>query len=627
MEINLETLERRPRDHSEGTPQGKRQRVVIYLRVSTAEQVENTSLDTQRKRCTEKAREMGWEIVEIYSDEGVSGSLYQTRAGIQAALGRIEAGEAEVLLSYRLDRTSRNLLNTLDIQRRIERAKGFLAFCNTGLIANSNQARLLFNITGALDEFERGRIRDRTWDGIYALLSEGRLPSAGNVQYGLKAVRKVDIIKELFDEEEQGHIYVDTEKAGWVVDMYAHLLEHRNPSKLARHLNAIGAPKPGKGKGQRWYATSVKRILSHPAYIGKYPWGKRESWQNDGSLDAADPFEKPKKRIVRARPEEEWHWISCPPIIDEETWLKAQEILAGDPNDKRAASAAPQGAHMLSGLVRCPHCGRRMSINRLKSAKGATKRYYRCPSVNCSRGGKGYYRLNKADRLEGLVVEGLRQLSERPHLIRDAVEAAHKAQRANTTEAVSERERLEAELKELGAQAVDTVNNQLGAQRLGLDPAPYFTILKGIQDKQEQIKERLLELGGTRKSARPKADAGETVEAIAAGIQAVLSCLVAPDEEFSVLEKRRIVQAIVAELVATPGGAVFTLRDGVATLVQVEEGTDEVAGRLEVTVLDGSEVAHIPGDTPVAGGGGSVSNRLGYDTLPPISVQLLPLAA
>jgi DNA invertase Pin-like site-specific DNA recombinase len=103
------------------TPVTRAPRAVIYTRVSTDAQTEGTSLDGQKAACLAKAMAMGAEVVGCYED-AVSGALYAARPGIQAALAEIEAGCADTLIAYKLDRTARDASIVLDIHRRVKAA-------------------------------------------------------------------------------------------------------------------------------------------------------------------------------------------------------------------------------------------------------------------------------------------------------------------------------------------------------------------------------------------------------------------------------------------------------------------------------------------------------------------------
>src|SRR5947209_8100978 len=102
-----------------------RLKAVIYTRVSTDEQSEKgTSLETQRQDCMKRASDLSAAVVELFSDEGISGGYYQGRPALQRALALIEEGAANVLLCYDLSRLSRNVEHQAIIKRRVENAGG-----------------------------------------------------------------------------------------------------------------------------------------------------------------------------------------------------------------------------------------------------------------------------------------------------------------------------------------------------------------------------------------------------------------------------------------------------------------------------------------------------------------------
>lgn len=83
---------------------------LAYVRVSTAEQVEQgASLDAQRAALIAEADKRGWDV-EIVADEGLSAKRLN-RPGLQDALARLDVGAADYLLSIRLDRVSRSVGN------------------------------------------------------------------------------------------------------------------------------------------------------------------------------------------------------------------------------------------------------------------------------------------------------------------------------------------------------------------------------------------------------------------------------------------------------------------------------------------------------------------------------------
>src|SRR5436190_23109858 len=82
---------------------------LLYTRVSTAEQAdEGASLNAQREILAAEAGRRGWDH-EVVADEGHSAKSVEARPGLTAALQRLDAGEADVLLVLRVDRLSRSV--------------------------------------------------------------------------------------------------------------------------------------------------------------------------------------------------------------------------------------------------------------------------------------------------------------------------------------------------------------------------------------------------------------------------------------------------------------------------------------------------------------------------------------
>jgi len=106
-------------------------RAIVYARVSTDEQAEHgTSLDGQVETCTAKANEIDVEIAGVIRDEGVSGSYYEARPGIQQALEMLEAKQASVLIVASISRCSRDVAHQETIRRRANDAGATIVYCD-----------------------------------------------------------------------------------------------------------------------------------------------------------------------------------------------------------------------------------------------------------------------------------------------------------------------------------------------------------------------------------------------------------------------------------------------------------------------------------------------------------------
>jgi DNA invertase Pin-like site-specific DNA recombinase len=89
---------------------GARLRLVVYLRVSTTDQLDGLGLDVQEKAIRGWAKRSGHRVIAVCIDAGVSGSKDAIdREGLTSALTAIQTGEADGLAIHRLDRLARSL--------------------------------------------------------------------------------------------------------------------------------------------------------------------------------------------------------------------------------------------------------------------------------------------------------------------------------------------------------------------------------------------------------------------------------------------------------------------------------------------------------------------------------------
>ena len=91
---------------------------LLYLRVSSEDQVKNFSLDSQEQVCIAEAGRRGYEVLKIYREEGKSAKTMDDRPELAALLNncRQNPKEISVVIAYRIDRLSRNTIDFLKIR-------------------------------------------------------------------------------------------------------------------------------------------------------------------------------------------------------------------------------------------------------------------------------------------------------------------------------------------------------------------------------------------------------------------------------------------------------------------------------------------------------------------------------
>ncbi len=132
-----------------------------YARVSSGEQ----NLDLQRDALTAAGCGM------VFEDDGVSGTA-RRRPGLDRALAAIKP--SDTLVTWRLDRLGRSLPHLIELVAGLqERGCGF-ASLNEAIDTTSAGGKLVFHIMGALAEFERALIMERTRAGMASARTRGR---------------------------------------------------------------------------------------------------------------------------------------------------------------------------------------------------------------------------------------------------------------------------------------------------------------------------------------------------------------------------------------------------------------------------------------------------------------------
>jgi site-specific DNA recombinase len=340
--------------------QSKKVRVAAYIRVSTDEQAkEGYGLDTQLRHIKneiEKFKDKGWTFDEklLYKDDGYSGSL-STRPALDRMLKDAKAKKFDIMLVWKIDRLYRHmryLLETIDKlgEYEIDFKSVTEPFDTTAV------GKFIFQMFGALAEFERNLIITRTSEGKISSAKDGNYVG-GNVPYGYMVKNRRLTIYEL--------------EAKWVRKIFTWFVDFEYPiDEIAKRLEKLGVPSQGahgKNKKSRkrgrsacfWHRSTVSNLLKRTNYIGTYYYNKKGK-------------DKHGKEIFK--PKNEWIEFSCPSIIDKETFNKAQKRL--EEIKKRSNNA--KTIYLLSGKIHCGNCG---SIFTGYTSTKKTKNY-RCGKNN-----------------------------------------------------------------------------------------------------------------------------------------------------------------------------------------------------------------------------------------------------
>jgi DNA invertase Pin-like site-specific DNA recombinase len=165
-------------------------RAALYLRVSTADR--GQTVENQLLPLREAAARLGWTIVAVHCDEGISGARGRDkRPGLDAMLKGVTRGEYDVVAAWSVCRLGRSLPDLLGLLGELQ-ARGVDLFLHQQALDTGTPAgRMLFGMLGLFGEFERAMIRDRVMAGLdRARSSNRRLGRPPMPQFKVERIRQ-----------------------------------------------------------------------------------------------------------------------------------------------------------------------------------------------------------------------------------------------------------------------------------------------------------------------------------------------------------------------------------------------------------------------------------------------------
>ena len=334
----------------------KNKRVVGYIRVSSAEQVDNYSLRAQRDEIEKYCEQQeNWELVEVYVDAGHS--AWMEKAKVRPEYLRLmedaESDKFDIVVTHSIDRMSRsisNMFNTLD--KLSEYDIEFVSVSESSFNFSGPSGRAMMAVVIAFAEVYSSNLSFHTKKGLRKRVSEG------------KPIGKPPFGYQLCDEEcveEDGHDYchVDERKAGIVKGIFERYASGvYSMRQIANWVNEQGlttngynaARRNGNKRGNRFTLNAISTILHNNFYMGKLKLTK-----DDGETEFVDGLQE--------------H------IVSQTLFNRVKEKL-----DHNATVSKPQGrpssrGHLLYRLARCNECGCRVSATAQGTQKAQT--YYR----------------------------------------------------------------------------------------------------------------------------------------------------------------------------------------------------------------------------------------------------------
>ena len=354
----------------------KQKKCYIYTRVSTAIQVDGYSLDAQKDKLRKYAEYQEMTIAEEFSDEGHSGKNIKGRPEFVRMMEKIESGEdgVEYVLVFKLSRFGRNAADVLNSLQIMQDYGVNLICVEDGIDSSKDAGKLMISVLSAVAEIERENIRTQTMAGREQKEKEGKW-NGGFAPYGYKlengqlliADDEVEVIRIIFDR----YIHMNSGIRG-----VATYLNDNGYTKKLRQNNTI----PG------FSSAFIKSVLDNPVYMGKIAYGRRRTEKKIGTRNEMHIVEQDEYPIYDGCHEA---------IISETDWQLAHEKRTAN-GFLREKVHDMDHAHILSGLLKCPCCGKSLygNIAKVHSKDKYTRYYYYCKNTLGQTGHKCTFRLN-----------------------------------------------------------------------------------------------------------------------------------------------------------------------------------------------------------------------------------------
>jgi site-specific DNA recombinase len=314
-------------------------RAALYERVSTDQQAERYGIASQDWGLKKRAQERGYSLVldgekDAFVDDGYSGSDLG-RPALTSLRQAIHEGRVDVMLCYDPDRLSRSLSDLLLLTDEFEQAKTRLEFITQELDA-SPEGKMFFAIRGAVAEYERAKIRERTIRGRLQKARQGKVISKAAAPFGYRYDPTTSTL--VINEEEAKVIRFA---------FYIYTNERLSLVQLADRLNRMGMARPHDG--QRWRSSYLGRMLRNETYAGTL-WQNRWRTEKIASNTGHGPHVK-----MSERPQEDQIPVAVPAIVTQELFSATQKRLK---ENLRLARRNSKREYLLSGLLRhaCGSC-------------------------------------------------------------------------------------------------------------------------------------------------------------------------------------------------------------------------------------------------------------------------------
>lgn len=339
-------------------------RVAAYCRVSTDRDEQLGSLENQMDAFRYQVTlHEDWELVNIYIDEGISGTNTRHRVGFQQMIADCKAGKIDYIITKSISRFARNTMDCLNYVRELQTHGVELFFEKEGIDTAASYSEMLLTVMAAFAQEESRSISENVKWGIRKRFEAGR-----EMRVPIYGYRHTD--KELY--------IIVPEEAAVVKEIFTRYVQGETPSEIIKDMTARNVPPPA---GDRWKPLQLARMLHNEKYTGDVVLQKHYIESHLTHKEVRNHGEVPLYHIYNAHPA----------IIDRRLFAQAGAI-ARMRQVKTGNSSYPYDT-----MLKCPYCGETLAHGSLYSVYFGGKQVHN--------GGWGCYGPNGCGRF--LIIQNL----------------------------------------------------------------------------------------------------------------------------------------------------------------------------------------------------------------------------
>ena len=312
-----------------GSNSGDRpKRVALYIRVSSDEQTKNWSLASQRKAGSDYCAAKGWELVEVYADEGHSAwrEKSELRPDYLRMMADVEKECFDIVVTYSFDRMSRDLLNMFRTIKTFREYNVSFVAIREDLDFSGPMGPVLMALFSSLAEMQSTNISYNAKRGMRERKENG-LPH-GRPPLGYQ--RCDDSCRGTDEDHPYWHIVTDEASlVRQAFDQYAG--RYMSMAKIADILNSQSPESDSRFTHDR-----VSSMLRNCHYAGMIPF------RNDG-------VDEPVPGVHL-------------PIVDKSLFDEVQKRLEANTVNFTRRGRRSKIGHLLGKLARCYDCGNKFNV-------------------------------------------------------------------------------------------------------------------------------------------------------------------------------------------------------------------------------------------------------------------------